>query len=102
MESAMATINGNGSIGGGRKSRGRTATAMRIALAIRMEFAVTLALILALAALASGPAVAAGADLCKIASPAVVSKALHAAIVRAEPPEGSGAGCEYSAKGTLA
>jgi hypothetical protein len=38
--------------------------------------------------------------LCKIASPAAVSKALHAAIVRAEPPEGSDAGCEYSAKGT--
>jgi hypothetical protein len=46
------------------------------------------------------PAVAAGADLCKIASPAAVSKALHATIVRAEPPEGSEAGCEYSAKGT--
>lgn len=51
-------------------------------------------------ALGSGQAVAAGPDLCKIASLAVVSKALHATIVRAEAPEGSDAGCEYSAKGT--
>jgi hypothetical protein len=96
MESAMATINNVGSIGSGRDSRARTA------VAIRMEVAVTLALVLALATLASRPAAAAGADLCKIASPAAVSKALHATIVRAEAPEGSDAGCEYSAKGTPA
>lgn len=61
----------------------------------------TLAMLaLSWAALVSGPAAAAGGDLCKIASPAAVSKALHATIVRAEAPEGSGAGCEYSAKGT--
>jgi len=69
-------------------------------MAIRREVAVILALILAPVALASGPAAAAGPDLCKIASPATVSRALHATVVRAEPPEGSDAGCEYSAKGT--
>lgn len=90
----MATSNDVGSIDSGRGSCAWTA------MAIRMKVAVTLALTLALAALVSGPAVAAGADLCKIASPAAVSKALHATIVRAEPPEGSDAGCEYSAKGT--
>jgi hypothetical protein len=78
MERAMATIDETGWLG-------RQALAM---------------LALSWAALASGPATAAGADLCKIASPAVVSKALHATIVRAEAPEGSAAGCEYSAKGT--
>ena len=90
----MATISDDGWIGGGRDSRARTA------MAICVELAVMLALTSALAALASRPAVAAGADLCKIASPAVVSKALHATIVRAEAPEGSDAGCEYFAKGT--
>lgn len=94
MESAMTTINDVGSNGSGRDSRAGTA------VAIRIEVAVTLALVLALATLASRPAAAAGGDLCKIASPAAVSKALHATIVRAEPPEGSDAGCEYSAKGT--
>lgn len=92
VERAMATIDDNG----GRDSRERTA------MAIRVEAAVMLGLTLALAALASSPAVAAGADLCRIASPAMVSKALHATIVRAEAPEGSDAGCEYSAKGTPA
>ncbi|HEV2701456.1 MAG TPA: hypothetical protein VGV09_07485 [Steroidobacteraceae bacterium] len=56
-------------------------------------------LAVALAALAPGPA-SAGTDLCKSVSPAAVSKALHATIVRAEAPEGSDAGCAYSAKGT--
>lgn len=90
----MATIGDDGSIGGSRDSRARTAMAMGV------ELSVMLALTLALAALASGPAVAAGANLCRIASPAVVSKALHATIVRAEAPEGSDAGCEYFARGT--
>ena len=71
-------------------------------MTIRLEMTVILVLALTPAAFVSGPAAAAtvGADLCKIASPAAVSRALHATIVRAEPPEGSGAGCEYSAKGT--
>jgi hypothetical protein len=69
-------------------------------MAIAVRVGVPLAFTFALAAFASSPAVAAGADLCKIASPAVVSKALHATIVRAEAPEGPDAGCEYSAKGT--
>lgn len=86
----MTTINYGGRIGGGRDSRARTSIAIG-------EVAVLLAFTLALA---SSRAVAAGADLCKIASAAVVSKALHATIVRAEAPEGPGAGCEYSAKGT--
>src|SRR5690349_14581997 len=94
MESAMAISNDVGSIDSGRGS------CVWTAMAIRMEVAVMLALSLALAALVSGPAVASGADLCKIASPAAVSQALHATIVRAEPPEGSDAGCEYFAKGT--
>jgi hypothetical protein len=94
MESTMATIEDEKSIRGGRDSRARTA------MTIRIEAAMTLALTLACAAFASGSAVAAGADLCGIASPAVVGKALHATIVRAEPPEGADAGCEYSAKGT--
>jgi hypothetical protein len=69
---------------------------------LALSLALSLALTLALAALASRPAVAADAGLCKIASLAAVSKALHATIVRAEPPEGSDAGCEYSARGTPA
>jgi len=85
----MATITGDGLVGGGGDSRARTARA------IRTQLPVILVLIL-------GPAVSFGADLCRIASPAAVSRALHATIVRAEPPEGSNAnaGCEYSAKGT--
>jgi len=90
----MTTIDDRGWIGGGGDSRARTATP------IGMELAVMLAFTLALTALASSSAMAAGADLCKIANPAAVSKALHATIVRAEAPEGSDAGCEYSAKST--
>jgi hypothetical protein len=82
----MAILADDGSKSGGRSSPSLTKT-------IGTSVAMILALML-------GSGVALGADLCKIASPAAVSKALHAAIVRAEPPEGSDAGCEYSAKGT--
>lgn len=82
----MATIADDGSMGGGRDSRARTVKAISTTVAVIL-------------ALTLGPAVAVGADLCSIASPAAVSSALHATIVRAESPEGSDAGCEYSAKG---
>lgn len=38
-------------------------------------------------------------DLCRLATPAMVGPAVHATVVRAEPPE-SNAGCEYSIKDT--
>ncbi len=69
-------------------------------MAMHMAVAAMLASTLAPAGFASGRAMAASADLCKIASLAVVGEALHATIVRAEAPDGGGAGCEYSAKGT--
>lgn len=68
-----------------------------------MMFGVPAATMLALGVLAlidCRAADAASGSLCKSASPAAVSKALHATIVRAEAPEGSDAECEYSAKST--
>jgi hypothetical protein len=38
-------------------------------------------------------------DLCRLATPATVGPAVHATVVRAEPPESS-VGCEYSIKDT--
>lgn len=82
----MAILADDGSKSGGRDSLARTKKALGTTLTVIL-------------ALTLGPAIALGTDLCRIASPAAVSKALHATIVRAEAPEGSDAGCEYSAKG---
>jgi len=89
----MATIKEHGAVTRGHDSRDRSL----LAICTQGAFPV---LVLASAALAWSPEAAAGSELCKIVSPATVSKALHANIVRAESPEGSVAGCEYSAKGT--